>query len=175
MSGKIYLIADTHFGDEKIIRYENRPFEDAEEMENVLTGNWNARVGEEDLVYILGDFAEGSKETVSRLCKQLNGKKILVMGNHDVERPEWYRECGFEQAVPWPIILENFWILSHEPLYINENMPYANLFGHVHRNVIYKDISCQSMCLCVERIGYQPVDFEEVKRLVMDAVKDRTM
>lgn len=170
MEERVFLIADTHFGDETIIRYENRPFRNAAEMEQVVTEKWNDVVAQGDLVYVLGDFAKGSKEDVSRLCHQLNGRKILVMGNHDTESPEWYRDCGFEQAIPWPIIVDNFWILSHEPLYVNSNMPYANLFGHVHKSALYTDVSYQSMCLCVERIGYQPILFDEVKRRVLEEV-----
>ncbi len=171
MSGKIFLIADTHFGDEAIIRYENRPFQNADEMAQIMIEKWNTCVGLADQVYVLGDFALGSKEEISELCRRLNGKKYLVMGNHDIESPKWYRQCGFEQAVPWPIILDNFWILSHEPLYINANMPYANLFGHVHKNAIYSDVSPQSMCLCAERIDYQPIAFEAVKRRILEAAK----
>lgn len=28
MAGEVFFIADTHFGDERIIKYENRPYTD---------------------------------------------------------------------------------------------------------------------------------------------------
>ena len=165
---KDYFIADTHFGHDAIIRYENRPFKDTKEQEDCLIKNWNEVVKPEDTVYVLGDFgmSDSEKETV-RLCRLLNGNKILVMGNHDTREPEWYRQCGFKEASPWPIIYQNFWILSHEPLYINENMPYANVYGHVHANPTYKDASRQSFCVCVERTEYKPISFEEIRKKVL--------
>ena len=36
----IYFIADTHFGDERIRRYENRPFADAGAMDRELIRRW---------------------------------------------------------------------------------------------------------------------------------------
>lgn len=45
---KTYLIADTHFGDEAILRYENRPFESVEEMDTALIRNWNSTVNPEE-------------------------------------------------------------------------------------------------------------------------------
>lgn len=168
MAGKTFFIADTHFGHDAIIRYENRPFKDTKEQEDMLIKNWNETVDSEDTVYVLGDFGlSDSKEETMRVCQALNGKKILVMGNHDTQTPEWYRQCGFSEASPWPIIVEGFWILSHEPLYINENMPYANIYGHVHANPTYKDFSRQSICVCVERTDYRPITFEEIKNKVL--------
>lgn len=168
MAGKTYFIADTHFGHGAIIRYENRPFKDTKEQEEVLIRKWNDVVTSEDTVYVVGDFGlSDSKEETMRVCQMLNGKKILVMGNHDTNSSEWYRQCGFAEASPWPIIFENFWILSHEPLYINENMPYANIYGHVHANPTYKDASRQSVCVCVERIDYCPISFEEIQKKVL--------
>lgn len=169
MSEKTFFIADTHFGHEAMIRFENRPFENTADMEAKLIQNWNETVGEEDRVFVLGDFAFGDKEEVTRLCQALNGKKTLVLGNHDHQSPEWYRSCGFDEASAWPIIIEGFWILSHEPLYINANMPYANIYGHVHSNPTYKDYCSQSICVCVERIDYRPVNFEEIKAKVLGA------
>ena len=55
---KSFFIADTHFGSESIMRYENRPFETVREMEQALIANWNQVVSEEDTVYVLGDFSE---------------------------------------------------------------------------------------------------------------------
>lgn len=168
MAGKTFFIADTHFGHEAIIRYENRPFENIEEQEKQLIKNWNETVDAEDTVYVLGDFAASeSKEEVSRLCNRLNGKKILVLGNHDTQSPGWYRQCGFDEASAWPIVVEGFWILSHEPLYINENMPYANIYGHVHANPTYNNFSRQSICVCVERIDYRPITFDEIRKKVL--------
>ena len=165
---KDYFIADTHFGHDAIIRYENRPFKDTKNQEEYLIKNWNDIVKPEDTVYVLGDFGmSDSKKETERLCRMLNGNKILVRGNHDTQEPEWYRQCGFKEASPWPIIYQNFWILSHEPLYINENMPYANIYGHVHANPTYKDVSRQSVCVCVERTEYKPISFEELRKKVL--------
>lgn len=162
----MYFIADTHFGHENIIAYENRPFDTVEEMDRVMIENWNTVVKAEDEVFVLGDFSFYGKDRTTEICRKLNGRKILVMGNHDTNEPDYYKECGFQQVNPYPIIINEFWMLSHEPLYINSNMPYANLYGHVHSNPIYADYSKQSFCACVERIDYTPISFSNIKQLM---------
>lgn len=162
---KDFFIADTHFGGENIRRYENRPFQSASEMDKKLIENWNRTVGAEDTVYVLGDFSDyGDCEKDKEILQQLNGKKILVMGNHDRHRtPEEWRKLGFFECSQWPILYKEFFMLSHEPLYINTNMPYANFYGHVHANPSYKDASKQSVCVSVERIAYTPVEFAALR------------
>ncbi len=172
MSAKNYLIADTHFGDEAILRYENRPFQNVHEMDEALIRNWNSTVGPEDTVFVLGDFSSYDLQKTAGICHCLNGNKYLIMGNHDTAAENDYLACGFAYVSRYPIIYENFWMLSHEPMYINRNMPYANIYGHVHDNPMYRTNSPQSFCVCVERIGYTPILFDEVKRRVMSACKD---
>ena len=166
---KIYFIADTHFGDERILRYENRPFESAENMDCRLIDRWNKVVGQEDTVYLLGDFGADGYE--SKILAELNGKKILVKGNHDTKTSEEYRNFGFCEVYDLPVILDGFWILSHDALYVNENMPYANLFGHVHNSPIIKDFSKQHFCVCVERIDYTPISFDKIKEAIAKLAK----
>lgn len=156
----IYFIADTHFSEENIIRYENRPFEDAIKMDQELISRWNSVVNKDDDVYVLGDFGAEGKEAF--ILSQLNGKKFLVKGNHDVKTNQYYRDSGFEEVYDYPIIICEFWILSHEPLYVNANMPYANLFGHVHNSPIIKTYSEQHYCVSVERINYKPISFDNI-------------
>lgn len=156
----IYFIADTHFSEENIRRYENRPFKNAIEMNEKLITKWNEIVSEEDPVYVLGDFGAINQEDF--ILKQLKGIKFLVKGNHDMNSNHYYRKAGFQEVYDYPIIIRNFWILSHEPLYINENMPYANIFGHVHNSPIIKTFSKQHYCVSVERINYAPISFDEI-------------
>ncbi len=163
----VYFIADTHFGDSSILRYENRPFEDAAHMESELISRWNVKIGEDDCDYILGDFgADGREEDI---LSRLNGRKYLIKGNHDTRSNEYYRASGFEEVYDKSVIFENFWILSHEPLYVCENMPYANLFGHVHASPLYKDFSTHHFCVSAERTGFAPISFEEIKKAIADA------
>lgn len=115
-------------------------------------------------MFVLGDFSAYGAEKTAEICARLNGRKILVTGNHDTEDIGTYLRCGFAEVSRYPIIYDNFWILSHEPMYVNTNMPYANLFGHVHANPIYADCSPQSFCVSVERTGYAPIEFAEIKR-----------
>lgn len=168
--GKTFFLADTHFGDDNIRRYENRPFPSVEQMDAMMTSLWNDTVGPDDDVYVVGDF--GADKLMDHKCYlgHLNGRIHLIKGNHDIQSNQYYRDCGFEEVYDHPIILDGFWIVSHEPLYVNENMPYANIFGHVHNSPLFKDFSKQHYCVSVERIGFMPIDFEEIKRKIREAV-----
>ena len=53
--------SDLHFGHENVIRFDDRPFSDIEEMDRTLIEMWNARVRDEDTVYIVGDVCFRSK------------------------------------------------------------------------------------------------------------------
>lgn len=166
---KDFFIADTHFGGENIRRYENRPFETVQVMDEKMIENWNAVVSPEDTVYVLGDFSDyrDTNKDVEILAK-LQGRKILIMGNHDSHRtPQEWRDAGFTECYSLPVLYEGFFLLSHEPLYISENMPYANFYGHVHANPSYKDASKQSVCVSVERISYTPMEFAVLRGRMM--------
>jgi len=171
---RIFMIADTHFGHPNVIKYEKRPFRDVEEMDSTLVKNWNSVVKSRDKVFLLGDFSFYNKEKSSEICKALNGHKTLIMGNHDDKSPNYYMDCGFDSVSKYPVIFDEYWILSHEPKYVNDSMPYANIFGHVHANKQYRDYSASGFCVSVERIDYTPIDFERIKQAVMEENNNET-
>ena len=160
MSEHIYFIADLHFGDDNIRRYENRPFQNTGQMDEELIRRWNTAVTAKDQVYVLGDFGADGKE--HEVLEKLNGIIFLVKGNHDTKSSEYYRNAGFQEVYDLPVIFSDFWILSHEPLYVNRNMPYANIFGHVHGSPVYSDYSSQHFCVSAERIDYTPILMEKI-------------
>lgn len=53
----IYFTSDLHLGHRGIISMQNRPFENLQEMNQVLIRNYNAVVHKNDMVYILGDIS----------------------------------------------------------------------------------------------------------------------
>ena len=81
---KIFFTSDLHFGHENVIRFDNRPFNTVEEMDEEMIKRWNAKVGKGDIVYVLGDFIwkAATNEAVS-IIRRLNGQIILIKGNHD--------------------------------------------------------------------------------------------
>lgn len=163
---KTYFIADTHFDSKSILLYENRPFATVEEMNETMIRRWNEVVLPEDQVYVIGDFGGDGRE--KEILEQLNGRKLLIKGNHDTMSNEYYRQTGFAEVYDLPVLYDGFFLLSHEPLYVNTNMPYANLFGHVHANPIYRDYSPHHFCVCVERTEYRPVTLDEILAKVKD-------
>lgn len=70
------VTADQHFNHARLIHYLQRPFKDVDEANETMIINWNAKVNENDLVYVLGDMVwQGdAKEILDRL----NGKIIYV-------------------------------------------------------------------------------------------------
>ena len=153
---KVFVISDTHFGHENVIKYCNRPFASADEMDRILIKNWNATVTNRDIVIHLGDVGLCSKERFQEIISQLNGRKLLVMGNHDNWSEEFYRKSGFHTVSRFPIIYDHFFLMSHAPLILSETTPYFNYYGHVHNDERYID-NATSKCVSVERIGYRPL------------------
>lgn len=75
----IYFTSDLHLGHLTIIRMQNRPFTDVEDMNRVLISNYNSVVHKNDTVYILGDICHRlTVEQANSLISQLNGKIILI-------------------------------------------------------------------------------------------------
>lgn len=156
----VYLISDTHFGHKNIIKYCNRPFETIQEMDEEIIKRWNLVVtSAEDIVYHLGDFGWGNKEEITRLRSRLNGRIYLVKGNHDYHGVHWYYDCGFERVYDCPIVVQDFYILTHAPIEpIDMTSRYANIHGHVHEDPRFSKPTARSFNVSCENINYTPID-----------------
>lgn len=103
-----FFTADTHFGHVNILRYCDRPFASVEEMDAALIARWNRRVAPEDTVYHLGDFALGLKARWPEYRRQLNGRIVFILGNHDAPQdaflqmllPDdaWHTDCLYQSG-----------------------------------------------------------------------------
>ncbi|WP_151735147.1 metallophosphoesterase [Paenibacillus tengchongensis] len=161
---KVFFTSDHHFGHLQIIDFESRPFADAEEMDREMISAWNSAVDSGDTVFHLGDFSFRTLEETRHIVSALNGYKILILGNHDRGRGRaWWLEAGFDEVSEYPLIYNEFFFLSHEPMYMNRHMPYVNVHGHIHGQK-YEGI--QHFNVCVEHTGYRPLAFEQIRDYV---------
>jgi len=169
-----FLISDTHFGHtntwEKFTVEDGsplRPFTSTEEMDETMVENWNKTVRPQDTVYHLGDvvIARRHLETV----KRLNGRKILIRGNHDIYKDKDYYGAGFEQIHGVRVFVDQF-ILSHIPLHpdcVSERFK-LNVHGHLHGNriMLYNQVDPRYLSVCVEQINYTPISFDDVMKML---------
>jgi calcineurin-like phosphoesterase family protein len=170
---RIFITADTHFGDSNIIAYEKRPFSSIEDMDNQMIASWNSVVNEDDIVFHLGDVGLYPLLKMQDIIKKLNGNKILIMGNHDdhLTLRQWM-ECGFDEVCKYPIVYNEFIVMQHQPpQYINSTTPFFYMYGHVHGTEMYPTVTKQSACVSVERWDYAPVNLEYLKRCVAELPK----
>ena len=166
----VFFISDTHFNHANIISYCNRPFKDVEEMNDVLVENWNNVVGENDIVYHLGDFGFMSgpspQHDIFHISRQLNGKIHLVRGNHDTRK--MLLVCNFERVLSSPFFFDDFAILTHKPS-VEVDPEWVRFYGHVHDSEEYPAITPRTACLCVEKWNYSPVPYEFLKQKMKGA------
>ena len=179
-----FVISDHHLGHtnswEKFKLSDGsplRPFTSTEEMNETMIERHNAKVKEQDTVYFLGDVVINKKYL--ELVKRMNGRKILIRGNHDIFKDEDYRAVGFEQMHGVRVFVDKF-ILSHIPLHpdcVTERFK-VNVHGHLHANevkmpwgvnadrneIIYADFpDPRYLCVSVEHTNYEPLHFDEVQ------------
>ena len=93
----IYFSADWHIGHENVLRLDQRPFADLEAMNKGLIKRFNACVGENDVCYFLGDMGF-STAAIKEVVDELNGTKILILGNHD-KKCQAMMNAGFDAVM----------------------------------------------------------------------------
>lgn len=164
-----WYTADPHFGHENIIKFCDRPFRSANHMDAVLMQNLWARVGPNDALWIVGDFAFGQKakdrEWLTKLFFKLPGvERHLIVGNHDLEPT---------LALPWDSVSHlaevkdgpdnQMHTLCHYPMitWNRARRGALQIFGHVHKN--WKG-SSNSVNAGVDVWDYMPMRFEDLAR-----------
>jgi calcineurin-like phosphoesterase family protein len=170
----IYFSSDLHFGHNNIIKYCNRPYSSVEEMDEALISNWNAKVQRDDVVYILGDVFFCQLARAEAIMHCLNGKKRLILGNHDkLIRREPELQKFFDAIYPdlhHETINGQYIAMCHYPLLTWHKAARGawNLHGHSHGTIPF-DPKYRRLDVGIDPQNYSPISFNDVKR-IMDKV-----
>jgi calcineurin-like phosphoesterase family protein len=184
-----FFTSDHHFGHANVIKYCARPFADVDEMNEALVANWNATVGPEDEVFYLGDFSL-NKTALLEFAPRLQGRKHLIVGNHDHCHPvrcrseakqqtmrKMYYDCGFETILlQLSIVLANREVVLHHMPYRGDHgsderypewRPQDNglflLCGHVHEKFAERG---RQINVGVDVRGFKPVSELEIAGII---------
>ena len=168
---EVFIISDTHFGHEGMCRFTRpdgskvRPFDNADAMDEFMVEQWNSKVGVNDKVYHLGDFCIPRKSL--KVAERLNGKKILIKGNHDIFKISDYSDI-FSDIRAFHVL--NGCLLTHAPIHPMSLERFGcNIHGHTHINEVRRqseiggmEIDPNYLNMCVELTGYAPLHLDEV-------------
>lgn len=159
-TNKVYFWSDQHFGHKNIIPFCNRPFTDTDEMASIMIDNHNNIVKPNDTVFWVGDIGFMSVPKINEVLDQLNGYKIHIVGNHDIERNGNVYKLNVDEQYPcYSLVTERVnLLLTHYPL---DTLPNKciNVHGHIHTNVITDK---KHINVCVEHTNYTPRSLESV-------------
>lgn len=151
-----YYISDLHIGHENCLRFDERPFSSTEEMNRCIVANWNAVVGADDDVYILGDFA-WKNEQGDEVLKKLNGNKYLILGNHD--RPTDLMRNTFVWIKEYAEIVDSGKrvVMCHYPIahWKNADRGAIHLYGHIHASRDSRPFNEYRMLMAERGIPYE--------------------
>ena len=87
-----WVIADTHFGHEKIKQSNNRP----DNFEELILENLKAKIKKDDVLIHLGDFCLKDDLYWHKRFSEIECKKWLILGNHDHKTMSWYLSNGWD-------------------------------------------------------------------------------
>jgi len=165
----IFVVSDTHFNHENILKFTNsktgeliRPgFKDLDHMNETIIDNWNKIITPEDKVYHLGDVYFGSQQKAELILSRLNGKKRLIVGNHDVIYGKGnVLQKYFQKIYMWRLFKEFDMCLTHVPIHQDSfRKVNYNVHGHIHEK---ESPGEQYINVCVEKTKYKPVPIEEI-------------
>lgn len=129
-----YFCSDLHFGHIRTVLFERKQFKTIEEHDAYYYKKIKDTMTAFDTLYVLGDLGEGVQKDFFR---QIPGKKILIMGNHDKRSKSYYLRLGFDEVYNHPIFYSRRIVLSHEPIPVTDDV--LNVHGHLHSAIIDKD------------------------------------
>lgn len=172
----VYFLGCIHFGHEWMAKH--RGFQDSNHHDEHLIAQWNKTIKKKDLVWILGDITMENQAHFYRL-DQLNGRKKVVLGNHDL--PQDTRALlNYVETVAGVVDYKGY-VLSHVPIHPNEiSFCRGNIHAHIHENKIdecivsdrYGDVPTKSPTLSkyfnvdAQRINYTPISMDKITQAI---------
>lgn len=174
---KYFVTSDLHLGHTNIIKYCDRPFKSLQHMNETLIERWNSRVGDDDVIYHIGDFCfrnsydgdKGTRITAKEWLERLNGRIILIKGNHD--KNNTVKTTIKSLQIEYDDLKIN---LVHDPL--EADLRYKlNLVGHVHQHWKVQRRKRHRVLINagVDVWRYYPATLEEVMRLYHETIASR--
>lgn len=141
-------------------------------MNRVMIERWNEKIGPDDLVYHLGDFAlTKDLDWVGQVLDSLNGKKHLIAGNHEraalahPDKFEWIKDY-FELKVEDPEVKGGLQpiVLFHYAMRVWRHDFRGNwqLYGHTHGTLPDKNHK-MAIDVGVDCHNFYPLSYHEVK------------
>ena len=174
----VFFISDTHFNHRGSLLWNDRTvrpnFESVKEMNDLMINNWNKVVKNEDTVYFLGDFAyKCPKYMAESTFWILNGKKHLIIGNHDYNLAAKFEKCWESMAhrmqydftddngVKREIIMDHYPLLSWR----HSNHGSWHLHGHTHGSIQHLSVGVNRYDCSVEVNNYSPISLDQVCKI----------
>ena len=169
-----FFISDTHFGHANIIRYCDRPFSTAEDMDKAMIDRWNELVTDCDEVFFIGDFSLTlSAERTAEILHELRGTKHLILGNHDDRRSKGFWSKHFATVEDTRRVLiapvNRSVTLHHYPMRGSE-APRLLIHGHSHHTRPLLS-TCEStrqlrINVSVEGLDYTPISEDRISEFI---------
>lgn len=167
----IYVTSDLHFNHPGILKLSRGQFKTVQEHNDYIINKYNSVVGKDDLVYILGDLGFTPLKDLKPLISRLNGRKVLILGNHDKGTIGEYRAMGFIEVYNHPVYYSNDIILSHEPVKEAFDNPYVfNVHGHLHRSKLSLN---NYINVNIEETDFLPVSLKDLQEQLEQKTKSR--
>lgn len=179
----IFFTADTHFGRQGFFeeRYTDRHkiWKDVNEMNEALIQNWNKTVTKDDVVFILGDFSNIEDPIANlRIWNRLNGKKKLILGNHDTKSRLDLRHfplgkvtlpsCTTINTADWELFLSHYpcieWNNKHKWDESGNQAGYhaIHLYGHNHSKQMPELRGMRAYNVGVDLNNFRPISLEDI-------------
>ncbi|KST61189.1 metallophosphoesterase [Methylobacterium sp. GXS13] len=169
-----YFTSDSHFGHGGMLSprmSRPRPFSSVEAMDEHIIAAWNNRIRRDDEVYHLGDFAYAASAAHCRsVFARLNGRKRLILGNHDKARTTdlaWYSQDERAEVV----VEGRRFVLGHyaQRTWNGIHRGALHLYGHSHGSLP----GCgRSLDVGVDTWDWRPVTVPEIlERMEMDTAR----
>lgn len=170
-----FFISDTHFFHNNILKFKRkdgspvRPFDTIDAMHEAIVENWNSRVGTSDYVYHLGDVTFQYDKPFRELMFSLNGRKRLILGNHDRGLKDIDFTKFWEKIMLWHGFKAYDFTEVHIPLALSQLRDGKFcVHGHTHQN---KMDDSHYINVCVETRDYAPVHLDTILKEINEVNK----
>lgn len=178
-----FFASDHHLSHEGMIKFFRadgvtplRDFASVEEMDEHIIKQHNSVVRDKDTCWFLGDLVINRRAL--KLVSRMNGRKRLVMGNHDIFKNKDYINAGIEDLHAFRKF--DGFVATHIPVHSDSLGRWGvNVHGHLHSNRVrlpygvnaktgeikYSDkIDPRYYCVCMEQLDdYTPIALEDLR------------